>query len=1009
MIEINKQGNAIRIDFTDNDKYLFNGTMEVASNELMLVVDESDMITFKRTTNGDVLFSQTVDNIKISGSAVTKDNVIEQFATIGYSQSGGGGGETGAVTSVNGQTGEVVLTASSLNAYTKTQTDDLINGVRTIANDANSKADAVTSRVQDVETSLGNKQDTLVSGVNIKTVNGQSIVGEGDVVIEGTDSYTKTESDAKYATKSDLNSKADISTVEALSTEVAANRTATTALTSKVNEDSEKIASLDTEMDNKANSADVPTNTQFNSLAGEVANKADKTSVYTKQEVDNKVASKQDTLTAGNGITITKSENKTIISSTSPTVQTGETGTADNYIYSSGSGNKNVISQIETNSDVDDTLKNPNYVPIKVTGWNGQGATSASTRILGATGDRAGVMSAADKTKLDGIDMTTKQDKLTSGENIKTINGESILGSGNLVIESADAYTKAEADEKFATNTQVTELTSNVRTLQTDKQDKLVSGTNIKTINGDSILGNGNLVIQSGTSNWDDIQGKPQFAEVATSGDYNDLINKPAIPDVSGLATKEEIADMETKSNAAATYATKEEIPSLEGYLTETAASETYATKQELGNKLDTATYNSEKAGFETKENAAATYQVKGDYATKSEMTGKQDTLVSGTNIKTINGKSILGEGNIKITSGSKAWYFIGATAFLTGEQTNAGINVVGGTISYDQVSVGDTVVLDRDYYFTVLNKFVDTSGNHISILPLYNASTGNGTSIISYIITLQSSSSADAQIDKANIPISTVWTAKANKNIRVDTNTNGAITLSGWTGYNAAKPGDVVNITYSNYNWNLVVTGRYKDNNGTYLSLSGLGDKYTGYRINKNIMDSYVPFDKNMDSAVVIGRDAGSFGGTKYEVAIGAGAATNGTNAVAIGAYGATANANATAVGSGASANEEGTTVIGANLKANKQDGSTIEKVLVGYYDAANSTSVPVLAYNETDGARIKSGSSLKKIATDDQLPSSEALQKLNSLPNFVTLTKAEYDALGTKDQNTYYFIKEA
>ena len=612
MIEINKQGNAIRIDFTDNDKYLFNGTMEVASNELMLVVDESNMITFKRTTNGDVLFSQTVDNIKIAGSAVTKDNVIEQFATIGYSQSGGGGGETGAVTSVNGQTGEVVLTASSLNAYTKTQTDDLINGVRTIANDANNKADAVTSRVQNVETSLGNKQDTLVSGVNIKTVNGHSIVGEGDVVIEGTDSYTKTESDAKYATAESLNTlNGTVSelgtTVEATNTELAKTKTDVTNLTSKVNEDSGKIASLDAEMDNKANSADVPTNTQFNSLAGEVANKADKTSVYTKQEVDDKVASKQDALTAGNGITITKSENKTIISSTSPTVQAGETGTADNYIYSAGSGNKNVISQIETNSDVDDTLKNPNYVPIKVTGWNGQGATGASTRILGATSERAGVMSAADKTKLDGIDMTTKQDKLTSGENIKTINGKSILGSGNLVIGDIDAYTKAEADEKFATKEQMS-----------GKQDTLVSGTNIKTINGDSILGNGNIVIQSG--NWDDIQGKPQFARVATSGDYNDLINKPTIPDVSGLATKEEIADMETKSNAAATYATKEEIPSLEGYLTETAASETYATKQELGNKLDTATYNSEKAGFETKENAAATYQVKGDYATKSEL-----------------------------------------------------------------------------------------------------------------------------------------------------------------------------------------------------------------------------------------------------------------------------------------------------------------------------------------------------------------------------------------------------
>ena len=612
MIEINKQGNAIRIDFADNDKYLFNGTMEVASNELMLVVDESDMITFKRTTNGDVLFSQAVDNIKIAGSAVTKDNVIEQFATIGYSQSGGGGGETGAVTSVNGQTGEVVLTASSLNAYTKTQTDDLVNGVRTIANDANSKADAVTSRVQNVETSLGNKQDTLVSGVNIKTVNGQSIVGEGDVIIEGTDSYTKTESDAKYATAESLNTlNGTVSglgtAVEATNTELAKTKTDVTNLTSKVNEDSEKITSLDTEMDNKANSADVPTNTQFNNLAGEVANKADKTSVYTKQEVDNKLTSKQDVLTAGNGISITKSENKTIISSTSPTVQTGETGTADNYIYSAGSGNKNVISQIETNSDVDDTLKNLNYVPIKVTSWNGQGATGASTRILGATSERAGVMSAADKTKLDGIDMTTKQDKLVSGENIKTINGESILGSGNLVIGGVDAYTKTESDEKFATKEQMS-----------GKQDTLVSGTNIKTINGDSILGSGDIVIQSG--NWDDIQGKPQFARVATSGDYNDLINKPTIPDVSDLATKEEIADMETKSNAAATYATKDEIPSLEGYLTETVASETYATKQELGNKLDTATYNSEKAGFETKENAAATYQVKGDYATKSEL-----------------------------------------------------------------------------------------------------------------------------------------------------------------------------------------------------------------------------------------------------------------------------------------------------------------------------------------------------------------------------------------------------
>ena len=34
------------------------------------------------------------------------------------------------------------------------------------------------------------------------------------------------------------------------------------------------------------------------------------------------------------------------------------------------------------------------------------------------------------------------------------------------------------------------------------------------------------------------------------------------------------------------------------------------------------------------------------------DVTGKQDTLVSGTNIKTINGSSILGSGNINISGG---------------------------------------------------------------------------------------------------------------------------------------------------------------------------------------------------------------------------------------------------------------------------------------------------------------------------------------------------------------------
>lgn len=40
------------------------------------------------------------------------------------------------------------------------------------------------------------------------------------------------------------------------------------------------------------------------------------------------------------------------------------------------------------------------------------------------------------------------------------------------------------------------------------------------------------------------------------------------------------------------------------------------------------------------------------NYATKSDLSGKQATLVSGTNIKTINGQSLLGSGNITIEGG---------------------------------------------------------------------------------------------------------------------------------------------------------------------------------------------------------------------------------------------------------------------------------------------------------------------------------------------------------------------
>ena len=44
----------------------------------------------------------------------------------------------------------------------------------------------VAGEEDSVDAKLNSKQDTLVSGTNIKTINGQSILGSGNITIEGT-------------------------------------------------------------------------------------------------------------------------------------------------------------------------------------------------------------------------------------------------------------------------------------------------------------------------------------------------------------------------------------------------------------------------------------------------------------------------------------------------------------------------------------------------------------------------------------------------------------------------------------------------------------------------------------------------------------------------------------------------------------------------------------------------------------------------------------------------------
>lgn len=280
-----------------------------------------------------------------------------------------------------------------------------------------------------------------------------------------------------------------------------------------------------------------------------------------------------------------------------------------------------------------------------------------------------------------------KQDKLISGESIKTINGNSLLGSGNITIQAEGGdidlsgyITTIEADNKYqpkgayltsippqyVTDTELEDYALKTDIPDTDrfiteeeanatyqpkgsyltsvpaeyvteselsqkgyatteqipdistKQDTLVSGTNIKTINNQSILGQGNIEITTGTGGITDAP-----SDGNTYGRKDNTWQQITIPDTSVYATKEELLSK--------------------------------ADTEDVESKLDKSVYDADKLTFALKSEIPTDYLTDEDlpdtsnFATKQEVQAKQDTLVSGTNIKTINGASILGEGNITI------------------------------------------------------------------------------------------------------------------------------------------------------------------------------------------------------------------------------------------------------------------------------------------------------------------------------------------------------------------------
>ena len=299
---------------------------------------------------------------------------------------------------------------------------------------------ALKSEIPDITT----KQDTLVSGTNIKTINGTSLLGSGNIEVAANVDLSS------YATKEELNAKQD---------------TLVSGTNIKTINGTSLLGSGDITIEGGSGNVDLSnyyTKTETNELVNPkleqvTLTQAEYDALQTKEENVLYIISDAEDLKFKtiNGQQILGEGNIEIKASADnvPTVQTTPKGTTSNYIYSTGIfDGYGVISDI-TNAITYSTDEASIATWIRY--WGEESEKSYQPwSINAATTSKAGLMSASDKTKLDGIDLTTKQDVLVSGTNIKTVNGISILGEGNITIEGGSGnvdlsnyYTKTETNE----------------------------------------------------------------------------------------------------------------------------------------------------------------------------------------------------------------------------------------------------------------------------------------------------------------------------------------------------------------------------------------------------------------------------------------------------------------------------------------------------------------------------------------------------------------------------------
>lgn len=92
MLNITKSGNSLVVEGVSNKAYPDNGKLSIPMNSVIIVLDNSEFVTFRSSANNNVYFSANINQIRISGAAVTKQTIIAAFDTVANASGGSGGG-----------------------------------------------------------------------------------------------------------------------------------------------------------------------------------------------------------------------------------------------------------------------------------------------------------------------------------------------------------------------------------------------------------------------------------------------------------------------------------------------------------------------------------------------------------------------------------------------------------------------------------------------------------------------------------------------------------------------------------------------------------------------------------------------------------------------------------------------------------------------------------------------------------------------------------------------------